>query len=323
MTSSRFSKFVLFCAASVLSVSCLAQSYPAKPVRVIVGWPPGGGADIVGRALAQELSKHFGQQFIVDNRPGASGNIGAALAARSPADGYTVVVVGGNHNTNIHLYKKIGYDPIKDFEPISILTSVSNLLVVHPSVPVRTVGDLVALARTKPGQISYGSAGNGTTGHLAMELLRMTAKIDMMHVPYKGSSVFLSDLVGGQLSAGFDNVLSSAPHVKAGRLRGIATSGARRAPTMPDLPTVAESGFPGFEVPLWQGILAPAGTPRGIVEQLHAAVVASLQKPELRERFDRLGGEVIGSTPEEFRMFIRREVEKWGKVIRESGIRLD
>ena len=323
MKSTSFSKFALCCAASVLSVSCLAQSYPTKTVRVIVGWPPGGGADIVGRALAQELGKHFGQQFIVDNRPGASGNIGAALAARSPADGYTVVVVGGNHNTNIHLYKKIGYDPIKDFEPISILTSVSNLLVVHPSIPVRTVGELVALARAKPGQISYGSAGNGTTGHLAMELLRMTAKIDMMHVPYKGSNVFLGDLIGGQVSVGFDNVLSSAPHVKTGRLRGIATSGARRAPTLPDLPTVAESGFPGFDVPLWQGILAPAGTPRGIIEQLHTAVVASLQKPDLRERFDRLGGEVIGSTPEEFRTFIRREVEKWGKVIRESGIRLD
>ena len=157
MKSTSFSKFALCCAASVLSVSCLAQSYPTKTVRVIVGWPPGGGADIVGRALAQELGKHFGQQFIVDNRPGASGNIGAALAARSPADGYTVVVVGGNHNTNIHLYKKIGYDPIKDFEPISILTSVSNLLVVHPSIPVRTVGELVALARAKPGQISHRS----------------------------------------------------------------------------------------------------------------------------------------------------------------------
>lgn len=317
------SKIALGCAFTLFGVVCLAQSYPTKSVRVIVPWPTGGGADIVGRALAQKLSEHFGQRFIVDNRPGASGNLGAEAAARSPADGYTLIVVGGNHTTNISLYRKIAYDPVKNFEPISILTSVPNILVVHPSMPVHSVGEFVALARAKAGQISYGSAGNGTTGHLAMELLRTSAKIDMVHVPYKGSSPFISDLIGGQVSVGFDNVLSSAPHIKTGRLRGIATSGARRAPTMPDLPTVAESGFPGFDVPLWQGILAPAGTPREIIERLHAGVVASLQTPDLRVRFDQLGGEVIGSAPEEFRAFIRREIDKWAKVIRESGIRLD
>lgn len=318
-----FSKIAFCCMINLFPVACFAQSYPMRPVRVIVPWPPGGGADIVGRALAQKLGEHFGQQFIVDNRPGASGNIGVELAARSPADGYTLVVVGGNHATNVSLYRRIGYDPVKDFEPISLLTSVPNLLEVHPSMPVRTVRELIDLARAKPGQITYGSAGNGTTGHLAMELLMSTAKIEMMHIPYKGSNVFLSDLIGGQISAGFDNVLSSAPHVRAGRLRGIATSGARRALSMPELPTVAESGFPGFEVPLWQGILAPVGVPREIIERLHAGVVASIQKPDLQERFRQVGGEAIGGTPEEFRTFIRREIDKWGKVIRESGIRLD
>ena len=325
MKATIFSKLALCCAATLFSVSCLAQNYPTKTVRVIVGWPPGGGADIVGRIIAQKLSDGLNQQFIVDNRPGASGNIGADLAARSPADGYTMLVVGGNHTTNVHLYNKLNYDPVKDFEPISRVTSVPNILVAHPSMPARTVQEIIALARARPDKdrLFYGSAGNGTTGHLAMELLRISAKINMVHVPYKGSNVFLSDLISGQLLLGFDNVLSSAPHIKTGRLRAIATSGARRTPFMPDVPTVAESGLPGFEVVLWQGILAPAGTPREIIERLHAGIVAGIQKPDLRERFTQLNVEAIGDTPEQFGMFIRREIDKWGKIIRESGIRID
>ena len=323
MRSAVVSKIVLCCAVALFSVSCLAQSYPSKPVRMIVPWPAGGGADIVGRALAQKLSESLNQKFIVDNRPGASGNLGVELGARSAADGYTVIIVGANHATNIHLYSKLAYDPVKDFEPISLLTAAPNILVVHPSLPVRNVQELFALARAKPGQISYGSAGNGTTGHLAMELLKSSAKIDMKHVPYKGGSQFMHDLMGGHVSLGFENVLSSAPHIKAGRLRAIATTSARRTPTMPDVPTVAESGLPGFEVVLWQGLLAPAGTPRETIERLHAAVVESLQKPDLRERFGQLNVEAIGSTPAQFGTFIRSEIDKWAKVVRESGSRLD
>jgi tripartite-type tricarboxylate transporter receptor subunit TctC len=290
---------------------------------MIVPWPAGGGADIVGRVLAQKLTETFNQQVIVDNRPGASGNLGAEAGARSAPDGYTLILVGANHATNIHLYSKLTYDPIKDFEPISLLTGAPNILVVHPSVPVHSVKELFALARARPGQISYGSAGNGTTGHLAMELLKSSAKIDMLHVPYKGGSQFMNDLIGGQISLGFENVLSSAQHIKAGRLRAIATTGARRTPSMPEVPTVAESGLPGFEVVLWQGLLAPAGTPRETIERVHAAVVASLQKPDLRERFAQLNVEAIGSTPAQFATFIRREIDKWAKVVRESGSRLD
>jgi len=314
---------LLACFTTALSAAALAQTYPAKPVRVIIPWPPGGGADIVGRALAQRLSEHFRQQFVVDNRPGASGNVGTEVAARSPADGYTLLVIGANHATNTHLYSRLAFDPVKDFAPVSLLTGAPNILVVHPSLPARSVKEVLALARARPGQMSYGSAGNGTTGHLAMELLRMHAGVQMTHVPYKGGSQFLTDLVGGQVSLGFENVLSSSPLIRSGRLRGLASTGSKRSPALPDIPTVAESGVPGFEVVLWQGLLVPAGTPRAIVDQLHAATVASLQTPQLRERFAQLNVEAIGSTPEEFAAYLRNDLEKWGKVIRAIGVRLD
>ena len=323
MKSTGFPKILLGCAVALFSAAAFAQTYPAKPVRVIVPWPAGGGADIVGRAMAQKFTEHFNQQFIVDNRPGASGNVGVEVGARTPPDGYTLIVVGANHTTNVHLYSKIGYDPIKDFEPISLLTGAPNILVAHPSLPVKSVKDLVALARAKPGQISYGSAGNGTTGHLAMELLKTSAKIDMLHVPYKGGAPFMNDLVGGHVLVGFENVLSSSPHIKAGRLRAIASSTLKRTPSMPEVPTVAESGLPGFDVVLWQGLLAPAGVPRPIIDQLHRAVVVSLQKPDLRERFAQLNVEAIGNTPAEFATFLRRELDKWGNVVRASGSRVD
>jgi tripartite-type tricarboxylate transporter receptor subunit TctC len=301
----------------------LAQGYPNRSLRMIVPYAAGGGADITGRVIAQKLTEVFGHQVVVDNRPGAAGNIGAELAARSAPDGYTVVLVGPNHTTNLNLFAKLNYDPIKDFEPISLVTAAPYVLLVHPSVPARNLKELIALARSKPGQLTYGSAGNGTAGHLAFESIKTQAKIDILHVPYKGSPPLQSDLIGGQVVAGFDNVLSSMPHVKAGRLRAFAVSGSKRTPAMPDVPTVAEAALPGFDVTVWQGILAPAGTPREIVARLNAEIVSALQKPDVQSRMAALGVDIIGSSPQEFAAFIKRDIEKWAVVIKASGARID
>ena len=315
--------FVMCCATLMTAAPCLAQGYPAKPVRVIVPWPAGGGADIVARAVTQKLTEHFSQPFVVENRPGASGSVGTEVAAKQAPDGYTLLLIGANHATNSHLYAKLGFDPIRDFEAISLLTEAHNLLVLHPSVNARNVAELIALARARPGQISYGSAGNGTTGHLAMELLKLSAKIDMVHIPYKGGAPFVNDLLGGQVSLGFENVLSSSPHVATGKLRAIATSGRQRSRALPEVPTVAESGLPGFEVVLWQGLLAPAGTPRPIIERLHEGVSAGMTKPDLRERFAQLNVDPVGGTPAQFATYLQSEFDKWGKVIRAAGISLN
>jgi tripartite-type tricarboxylate transporter receptor subunit TctC len=311
------------CMLSVAAVASWAQNYPTRPVRLIVPFATGGGADIIARTVAQKLSEAYGQQFVVENRPGAAGNIGVELVARSPADGYTLLLNSSNFSTNVSLFSKLNFDPIKDFEPISLLAAAPYVLVVHPSLPVRTVKDLIAVARASPGKLTYGSAGNGTPAHLGMELIKATAKIDMVHVPYKGSIPHLSDLVAGQIAAGFDNVLSSVPLVRAGRLRAIAVSGATRSPALPEVPTVAESGLPGFDVTVWNGILAPAGTPREITARLHSEIISALQKPDVRSRMAGLGVDIIGSTPQEFAAFIRRDIDKWAAVIKVSGARLD
>ena len=317
------SSLVVCCVTLMSAAACLAQTYPARSVRVIVPWPAGGGADIVARGVTQKLTEHFNQPFVVENRPGASGSVGTEVAAKQAPDGYTLLLIGANHATNSHLYPKLGFDPIRDFEPISLLTEAHNLLVLHPSVSARNVSELIALARARAGQISYGSAGNGTTGHLAMELLKLSAKIDMVHIPYKGGAPFVNDLLGGQVSLGFENVLSSSPHVATGKLRAIATSGRQRSRALPEVPTVAESGLPGFEVVLWQGLLAPAGTPRAIIERLYEGVAAGMSKPDLRERFAQLNVEPVGGTPAQFTAYLQSEFDKWGKVIRAAGIQLN
>ncbi|MCC7487998.1 MAG: tripartite tricarboxylate transporter substrate binding protein, partial [Burkholderiales bacterium] len=274
---------------------------------MIVPFAAGGGADIIGRAVAQKMSEAFGQQVIVDNRPGAAGNIGTELVARAAGDGYTLLIIGPNHATNPFLFRKIPFDPIKDFEPVSLLTSAPYILLVHPSLPVKSVKDLVALARSRPGQINYGSAGNGTAGHLGMELIKVTAKVEMQHVPYKGSPPFVADLIGGQVSAGYDNILSSVPHIRSGRLRAIAVSAGKRTPALPDVPTVAESGMPGYDVSVWQALLTPAGTPKDIVTRLHAEVVAGMQKQDVKDRMAALGVEIIAGTPQQLGAFIKTE----------------
>jgi tripartite-type tricarboxylate transporter receptor subunit TctC len=310
------------CALAVISTTH-AQTYPTKPVRLVVPFAPGGGADITGRAIAQKLAEGFGQQVVVDNRAGAAGNIGTELAARSAPDGYTLLLIGPNHTTNISLFAKLNYDPVKDFEPISLVTSAPYVLLVHPSLPARNVKELIALARAKPGQLTYGSSGNGTAGHLAMELVKTQAKIDMLHVPYKGSQPLLTDLIGGQVVAGFGDALSSTPQVQAGRLRALAVSGGKRTHTMPDVPTVAEAALPGFDVTVWQGILAPAGTPREIVARLHSEIISAMQKPEVQSRMATLGVDIIGNSPQEFAAFIKRDIAKWAVVIKASGARID
>lgn len=301
----------------------MAQKFPDKPVRMIVPFAAGGGADIVARVIAQAASESLGQQVIVENRPGASGNIGAADVARSKPDGYTLLFTGPNHSTNISLYHNLSYDPVKDFAPVSLLTIAPYILVANPATPIHSVKELIALARAKPGQIAYGSAGNGTAGHLAMELLKSTANIDMLHVPYKGSAPMLNDLIGGRVSVAFDNVLSSSAFIKSGALRAIATSGSRRAPSLPNIPTVAESGLPGFNVTVWQGVLAPAGTPRDVIDLLNSKFVAALRTPEVTARLASMNVEMAGSTPEEFSVFLKQDIAKWAKVIKASGARAD
>lgn len=316
-------RFAVALLVTISGTAFAAEGYPAKPIRMIVPFAAGGGADIVGRLIAQKVSEDWGEQIVVENRAGASGNIGAAFVAKSEPDGYTLLFTGPNHSTNVSLYDNLTYDPVRDFTPVALLTSAPYILVSNPDFPARSVGDLIRLARAQPGQIAYGSAGNGTAGHLAMELLKSTAGIDMIHVPYKGSAPMLNDLIGGRVSVAFDNILSSSQFIKAGSLRALATSGASRAPSMPDTPTVAESGLPGFDVTVWQGLLAPAGTPPEIVELLSRKFVAALHAPEVTARLAAMNIELTGSTPRQFAEFLHDDIAKWAKVIKESGARPD
>ncbi|WP_168033936.1 tripartite tricarboxylate transporter substrate binding protein [Falsiroseomonas selenitidurans] len=299
------------------------DAYPARAVRVVVPFAAGGGADLVARALSQRLSEQTGRQFVVDNRPGGAANIGTEVVAQAPADGYTLLVTGPSHIINAHLFRRLPFDPLKGFTPISLLTSAPYVLVADPALPLRNLGDLLAMARSRPGALSYGSAGNGTAGHLAMELIRAAAGIDMVHVPYRGSPAVLTDLMGGRIAVAFDNVLSSAPGIAAGRLRALAVSGDRRAPALPDVPTVAEAGLPGFDVKVWQGALFPAGVDPAIVTQLAAEMHKAMQAPELQARLQTLGVAPIGSDAPTFVRFLEAENTRWGEAVRRSGAQLD
>ena len=300
-----------------------AERFPSRPIRMIVPYAAGGGADIVGRLIAQRLGETWGQQVVVDNRAGAGGNIGTEIAARSPADGYTLLLIGPNHTVNVSLYSKLAFDPIRDFAPVSLVTSAPYLLVVSPATAINAVKDLVATAKAQPGKIVYGSAGNGTAGHLGMELIKTMAGIDMVHVPYKGSAPVLIDLMAGRVSVAFDNVLSAAPHVKAGKLRAIAVSTLKRSSALPTVPTVSEAGLPGFEASVWQGVLVPVGTPTPMIDTLNAALVGVLKRPDIQERMTAQGAEVIGSTPQQFASFMKADLVKWAKVVKASGARVD
>lgn len=300
------------------------QAYPSKPIRLIALGPAGSVSDLRARWIADKLNAALGQPIIVDNRAGAGGNIGAEIAAKSPKDGYTLVLVHqGTLTLNPHLYTRLGYDPITDFAPITRLVVSPLLLAVNPSVPAKSVADLIELARKKPGQIIYGSAGNGTPPHMAGELFKRMANIDVTHVPYKGGAQAVLDLMAGRISYTFDALVLQAVHVKSGKTRALAVTGTKRVPALPEIPTVAESGLPGFEYWGWMGIAAPAGTPKTVVAKLHADITKILKTPEAREWFAEQGGETVGDSPEQFAAYIKAELPKWGPIIREAKIKVD
>ena len=300
-----------------------AQGYPAKPVRLIVPFAPGGGTDITARAIALKLTEAWGQPVVTDNRAGANGTIGVDLAAKAPADGYTLTMISSSHSVNVSLYSKLPYDLIKDLAPITQATSQPYALVAHPSVPAKSVKELIALAKTKPGTINYGSSGTGGLSHLSGALLASLAGINITHIPYKGGAPALTDVIGGQIQMLFSTILQSHAHIKAGRLRALAVTTAKRSAGAPELPTMQEAGVPGYEVAGWYGMLAPAKTPQAIIAKLNREIVQILRTPEMRERLSADGSEPVGSTPEQFGAHIKSEVEKWNKVVKEAGIRAE
>lgn len=311
-------------ALAASGTALLAQAYPTKPIRVVIPWPPGGGADTLGRPITQKLAERLGQPVVVENRAGAAGSIGAAAAAQAPADGYTLLLnYLSDSAINPHLYSKVNYDPLKDFTPITEIARGTFVLVVHPSLGIKSVGELVALAKSKPGELSYGSAGNGSLGHLAGAMFSSMSGLELSHVPYKGSAPLLTDMLAGRLSLTFADATVALPHVAAGKLVALAVTSAKRAPVAPHLPTVAEAGVPGYEAVSWWGFVAPAGTPKEIVERLNTELVAILRTPEMQERITKLAAEVIAGRPEDFMAHMRRENARWAKVIKDSGARVD
>jgi tripartite-type tricarboxylate transporter receptor subunit TctC len=320
---------ILQCAAlaavlALTAAGAVAQNYPTKPIRLVVPFPPGGTTDILAREVGQRLSASLGQTVVIDNRPGAAGNIGTELVAKSAADGYTLLMCTvSTHAINPNLYAKLPYDHVADFAPVILVASVPNVLEVTPSLPVNSVADLIKLAKQKPGQINFASSGSGTSIHLSGELFKTMAGVDMTHVPYKGSAPALTDLIGGQVQVMFDNLPSSLPQIKAGKLRAIAVTSAQRAPALPNVPTIAESGLPGFEAGSWFGVVAPAGTPPAIIARINADLNEWLQSPDAKEKLLAQGAAAVGGSPDQFAAYIRAETEKWAKVVKASGAKVD
>ena len=307
-----------------LAGAAAAQPYPAKPLRLVVPFPPGGPADILSRIIGQHLSESWGQQVIVDNRAGAGGNIGSDIVAKSAPDGYTLLLgFVGTHAINSSLYGSMPYDNVRDFEPVTKVAMVTIILVLHPSVPANSVGELVTLARGRPGELTFGSPGNGTPQHLAGELFNTMAKVRMVHVPYKGAVPALNDLLGGRVSMIFSSMPPALPHIKTGKLKALAVTSGRRSPAVPAVATVAESGLPGYEVINWYGVLAPAGTSREIVAKLNGEIHRILNLSDVKERLAAQGAETVTSTPQEFGAYIKAETEKWARVVKFSGARID
>jgi tripartite-type tricarboxylate transporter receptor subunit TctC len=299
-------------------------AYPSKPIRLVVPFPAGGSLDVVARAIGEKLSIAWGQPVIIDNRPGAGGNIGADLVAKSAPDGYTILEGAlSTHAVNVSLYSKMPYDPIKDFAPITLVAVTPNVLVLNPSVPANSVAELIAYAKANPGKLAFGSGSNGSAGHLAGELFKAEAGVDMVHVPYKGGAPAMQDLLGGQTQLMFDNLANSMQQVRAGKLKAIAVTTAKRSPLVPDLPTLAETGLPGFDIYTWWGFMAPAGTPKEIIAKWNAEVTRILNTPEMRAYFALQGAEPSPTSPEQFKALIESEIPKYAKIIKASGAKVD
>ncbi len=322
----------LIAAAGTAAIACAllpglaaAQgAFPSKTITIVVPFAAGGTTDILARIVAQGMGAELGQPVVVDNRAGAGGNIGGQLAARAPADGYTLFMgTVGTHAINAALYKKMPFDPIKDFAPLTRVANVPNLLVANPAQPFKTVQELIAYAKAHPGKINFGSSGSGSSIHLSGELFKSMAKVDMQHVPYKGSAPAVTDLLGNQIAIMFDNMPSAIQHVRSGKLRAIAVTTAKRSPELPDVPTIAEAGVPGYEATSWFGMFAPAGTPAPVVAKLNATIVKVLAQPDIKKKLAEQGAEAAGETPEQFAAFIQKESVKWGKVVKESGASVD
>jgi tripartite-type tricarboxylate transporter receptor subunit TctC len=302
-------------------MSCaVAQPYPTKPIRIIAGTPPGGAVDTMARFMGQKLAESWGQPVITENRAGASGAIGAEVVAKSAADGYTLLLVSSQFALTPLLAAAVRYDPVKDFAPVILVAQSSNVLVIHPSIPARSVRELIALARAKPGVLSYGSGGIGTSNHLAAELFKGLARVDILHVPYKGAAPALSDVIGGQVHMIFPNLLSGLPHARSGRLRALAVTGAKRALGAPELPTVAEAGLPGYETSTWLGVVAPLKTPGDIVGRLNAEISRLFSEPSMKDRLVSEGAEFAGGTPAQFGNLIKTEIDKWARIFKSIGV---
>ena len=311
-------------AALVLPLAALAQPFPSKPIKIIVPYSPGGTTDLVARLVAQKLSERFGQPVLVDNKPGANGMIGTDLVAKSPPDGYTLGIASpGSHAANASLYKTLPYDTVKDFTPVTLAVSAPMLLIAHPSLGVSNVKELIAAAKARPGTISYASGGSGSSQHLAMELLKSMAGIDMTHVPYKGSAASYPDLLGGSVKLEMDVLPTALPPVKGGRLKVLATGSAKRLPMLPDVPTVAESGIPGYESSSWYGFVAPANLPPDVLQKLNAEIVRALREPDVMEKLTSAGVIVVAGTPQEFAAHIRSEMDKSARIVKAANIQPD
>jgi tripartite-type tricarboxylate transporter receptor subunit TctC len=300
-----------------------AQGYPSKPVRFVVGFPAGGATDVVARTISQKLGESLGQPVLVDNRGGAASNIGAELVATSPKDGHTIFMGTVSTSINPSLYKKLAYDPLRDFTPVSRVSSTPFLFVVHPSLPARSVKEFIALAKSKPGELNYGSAGSGSGGHLFVEMFGSMARVKLTQVPYKGAAPATTATLSGETLFMFDNIVTTLPLAKAGKLRALAVTTATRSAAAPDMLTIAEAGVPGYDANAWFGVFAPAGTPQPVINRLNTEIVRIVKLPEMRERFLALGAEPVGSTAQEFGAFFRNEVEKWAKVVKTSGAQVD
>ncbi len=318
------SQLVLSALLLAASSSAFPQAYPTKPIRIVVPLSAGGTTDVVMRLISPKLSESLGQQVVIDNRPGAGGNIGANVVAKAAPDGYTLLMgTSSSHGTNVTLYSKMPYDAVNDFTPITLVGYVPFIMMVHPSLGVTSVKELIALAKSKPGQINYASSGNGTSSHLGMEMLKTMAGIDLIHIPYKGTAPANQDLLAGHVSIQFDGVPAALPFIRSGKVRGLAVTSPKRISAAPELPTIAESGVPGFEYTAWVGIMAPAGIPREIVARLNTEITRILNLPEIKDRLLALGFEAAPSTPEQFATHIKAEIAKWEKVVKASGARLD